>query len=241
MRPCEGIRKVSVPRASHEQSEQSREDRSRRGMKHKNIKTRGNRMATLLIKNIGTLQTPIGSFAHKGRQQGENRKLHQAAILAEDGIIKAITADGVLPCGEDEADTVIDQSLTPGSVVLKGTTISLTISSGSDGETSQKSTVADSQGAWYGSINTAVKIGGETSPAADTRRIILIRLCQEIDGAERYTTLQEARSYEAGTELQVVIPNIRGAAGIGKGTVEIVDASNDTVIASYTVNFAPRS
>ena len=101
--------------------------------------------------------------------------------------------------------------------------------------------MADSQGAWYGSINTAVKIGGETSPAADTRRIILIRLCQEIDGAERYTTLQEARSYEAGTELQVVIPNIRGAAGIGKGTVEIVDASNDTVIASYSVNFAPRS
>ena len=65
-------------------------------------------MATLLIKNIGTLQTPIGSFAHKGRQQGENRKLHQAAILAEDGIIKAITADGTLPCSEDEADTVID-------------------------------------------------------------------------------------------------------------------------------------
>lgn len=154
-----------------------------------------------------------------------------------------LTLDGIdyVPDEVHEADTVIDQSLTPGSVVLKDTTISLTVSSGSDGETSQKSTVADSQGAWYGSINTAVKIGGETSPAADTRRIILIRLCQEIDGAERYTTLQEARSYEAGTELQVVIPNIRGAAGIGKGTVEIVDASNDTVIASYTVNFAPRS
>ena len=142
---------------------------------------------------------------------------------------------------EHEENTVIDQSLTPGSVVLKGTTISLTVSSGADGETSQKSTMTDGQGDWYGSINTAVKIGGETSPAADTRRIILIRLCQDIDGAERYTTLQEARSYEAGTELQVVIPNIRGAAGIGKGTVEIVDASNDTVIASYTVNFAPRS
>ena len=168
--------------------------------------------------------------------------------LSEDDALTALENAGLTPDGIDyvpdeahEADTVIDQSLIPGSVVLKGTTISLTISSGSDGETSQKSTVADSQGAWYGSINTAVKIGGETSPAADTRRIILIRLCQEIDGTERYTTLQEARSYEAGTELQVVIPNIKGAAGIGKGTVEIVDASNDTVIASYTVNFAPRS
>ena len=38
MRLCEGIRKGSVPRASHEQSEQSREDRSRRGMKYKNLK-----------------------------------------------------------------------------------------------------------------------------------------------------------------------------------------------------------
>ena len=168
--------------------------------------------------------------------------------LSEEDALTALENTGLTPEGIDYVsdeeyaeNTVIDQSLTPGSVVLKGTTISLTISSGSDGETSQKSTVADSQGAWYGSINTAVKIGGETSPAADTRRIILIRLCQEIDGAERYTTLQEARSYEAGTELQVVIPNIRGAAGIGKGTVEIVDASNDTVIASYTVNFAPRS
>ncbi len=76
-------------------------------------------MATLLIKNIGTLQTPIGSFAHKGRQQGENRKLHQAAILAEDGIIKVITADGTLPCSEAEADTVIDAEgnlVTPGLV-----------------------------------------------------------------------------------------------------------------------------
>ena len=168
--------------------------------------------------------------------------------LSEDDALTALENAGLTLEGIDdvpdevyEKNTVIDQSLTPGSVVLKGTTISLTVSSGADGETSQKSTTTDSQSAWYGSINTAVKIGGETSPAADTRRIILIRLCQDIDGAERYTTLQEARSYEAGTELQVVIPNIRGAAGIGKGTVEIVDASNDTVIASYTVNFAPRS
>ena len=65
-------------------------------------------MATLLVKNIGTLQTPLGSYAHKGKEQGENIKLHNAAILAEDGIIKAITSDGQLPCREDEADSVID-------------------------------------------------------------------------------------------------------------------------------------
>ena len=38
-------------------------------------------MATLLIKNIGTLQTPVGSFSHKGKEQGQNLKLHDAAVL----------------------------------------------------------------------------------------------------------------------------------------------------------------
>ena len=207
----------------------------------------GNIISTNKPDTSGTSMLIITRSAGSASENGM-ALVPELRTLSEDDALTALenaglTLDSIdyVPDEAHEADTVIDQSLTPGSVVLKGTTISLTVSSGSDGETSQKSTVADSQGAWYGSINTAVKIGGETSPAADTRRIILIRLCQEIDGAERYTTLQEARSYEAGTELQVVIPNIRGAAGIGKGTVEIVDASNDTVIASYTVNFAPRS
>lgn len=76
-------------------------------------------MATLLIKNIGRLQTPVGSFAHKGTEQGENLKLDNAAILSEDGIIKAITSDGELPCKEEDADMVIDAEgnlVTPGLV-----------------------------------------------------------------------------------------------------------------------------
>ncbi|MGN0658021.1 MAG: imidazolonepropionase [Emergencia sp.] len=76
-------------------------------------------MATLLVKNIGTLQTPTGSFSHKGPQQGENLKLRNAAILIEDGIIRAVTADGKLPDGAEEADTVIDAEgnlVTPGLV-----------------------------------------------------------------------------------------------------------------------------
>ena len=48
-------------------------------------------MAKLLIKNIGRLQTPIGSYAHAGKAQGENLKLNDASVFTEDGIIKAIT------------------------------------------------------------------------------------------------------------------------------------------------------
>lgn len=76
-------------------------------------------MSTLLIKNIGRLQTPIGSFPHKGKQQGENLKLENAAILVEDGIIKAVTDGGKLPVNEEAADTVLDAEgnlVTPGLV-----------------------------------------------------------------------------------------------------------------------------
>ena len=61
-------------------------------------------MDRLLIKNIGLLQTPEGSFSHKGKAQGQNLKLKDAAIYAEDGIIKKITSDGKLP---EEAEDVI--------------------------------------------------------------------------------------------------------------------------------------
>lgn len=76
-------------------------------------------MSTLLVKNIGILQTPVGSFPHKGALQGENIKLKDAAVLSEDGIIKAITSDGKLPCPEESVDLVIDAEgnlVTPGLV-----------------------------------------------------------------------------------------------------------------------------
>lgn len=76
-------------------------------------------MSTLLIKNIGILQTPVGSYSHKGSQQGENLKLENAAIFSKDGIIKEITSDGNIPVGAEDADMVIDalgKLVTPGLV-----------------------------------------------------------------------------------------------------------------------------
>ena len=72
----------------------------------------------LLIKNIGTLQTPIGSFKHGGTLQGENMKLHDAAILIENGTIKAITSDGILPEGCENAQVIDAQGalVTPGLI-----------------------------------------------------------------------------------------------------------------------------
>ena len=71
----------------------------------------------LLIKNIGCLQTPTGSYSHKGSKQGQNVKLIDAAIAVEDGIIKEITQGGKIPAGD--FDQVIDAEgklVTPGLV-----------------------------------------------------------------------------------------------------------------------------
>lgn len=74
---------------------------------------------TLLIKNIGTLQTPIGSFSHKGEKQGQNIKMKDVDLLIEDGIIKEICENGKLPIGAEDAETIIDAEgkfVTPGLV-----------------------------------------------------------------------------------------------------------------------------
>ena len=81
-------------------------------------------MKRTLIKNIGCLQTPVGSYSHKGSKQGLNEKYMNAAIDIEDGIIRTITEDGkpihahAHLCGpEEEYDEVIDAEgklVTPG-------------------------------------------------------------------------------------------------------------------------------
>ena len=76
-------------------------------------------MGTLLVKNIGILQTPTGSYSHRGSQQGENLKLHNAAIFVEDGVVAEITSEGELPERSGNADEVIDANyalVTPGLV-----------------------------------------------------------------------------------------------------------------------------
>jgi imidazolonepropionase len=80
-------------------------------------------MSTLYIKNIGMLQTPIGSHKHSGKAQGENLKLHGAAILIEDGIIREIYSGSETQQIDVELeldpDTVIDAEgrlVTPGLV-----------------------------------------------------------------------------------------------------------------------------
>lgn len=71
-----------------------------------------------LIHNIGTLQTPLGSFPHAGAAQGENRKYHNAAVLCEGGVIKAVYENGALPEVGADTQTIDAQGrlVTPGLI-----------------------------------------------------------------------------------------------------------------------------
>ena len=76
-------------------------------------------MSSILIKNIGMLQTPIGSESHSGAKQGENLKLKDAAVFIQNGLIIEITGNGILPKDADKADSVIDAEgnlATPGLI-----------------------------------------------------------------------------------------------------------------------------
>ena len=71
-----------------------------------------------LIHNIGTLQTPLGSFPHAGAAQGENRKYHNAAVLCEGGVIRALYENGALPEVSADTQTIDAQGrlVTPGLI-----------------------------------------------------------------------------------------------------------------------------
>ena len=48
----------------------------------------------LLIKNIGTLATPLGTSSRCGSDQGKIEVLHNAAVLIDGEKIAAVTANG---------------------------------------------------------------------------------------------------------------------------------------------------
>lgn len=74
-------------------------------------------MGSVLIKNIGCLQTPVGSYSHKGSKQGANDKYINAAVAVKDGIITEILSGGRIPAGEfDEEIDAEGKLVTPGLV-----------------------------------------------------------------------------------------------------------------------------
>lgn len=73
-------------------------------------------MSNLLVKNIGTLATPIGKRARGGAAQGEIQILHDAWVTVEDGVIIGTgTGDAPVPRGARTIDAG-GRLVTPGLV-----------------------------------------------------------------------------------------------------------------------------
>lgn len=157
--------------------------------------------------------------------------------LTEGEAVEYLTAEGLVPgninyisSGTVEKGYVISQSILSDTYVEEGQIVSFTVSNGPS--TRQNPT----EKAWVSSINQSVSIGSG-GPGVQGTVLVVVYLRQDINGESRYTTIQSARSYALGSEMQLSINRIVGANGVSKGTIEVVDAENDRVLASYDLDF----
>ena len=161
--------------------------------------------------------------------------------MTEDEAVLAIQSEGLVVgtityvSGTSvDTDYVLSQSILSGTMVEQGQAVSLTVIRG---QSSKSSTSTEK--AWVSSINQSVSIGSG-GPGVQGTVLVVVYLIQEIDGESRYTTIQSARSYALGSEMQLSINRIVGATGLSKGTIEVVDAENDRVLASFDLEFHPE-
>lgn len=157
--------------------------------------------------------------------------------LTESEAVEQLTAEGLVPgninyisSGTVEKGYVISQSILSDTYVEEGQIVSFTVSNGPS--TRQNPT----EKAWVSSINQSVSIGSG-GPGVQGTVLVVVYLRQDINGESRYTTIQSARSYALGSEMQLSINRIVGANGVSKGTIEVVDAENDRLLASYDLDF----
>ena len=157
--------------------------------------------------------------------------------LTEGEAVEYLTEEGLVPgninyisSGTVEKGYVISQSILSDTYVEEGQIVSFTVSNGPS--TRQNPT----EKAWVSSINQSVSIGSG-GPGVQGTVLVVVYLRQDINGESRYTTIQSARSYALGSEMQLSINRIVGANGVSKGTIEVVDAENDRVLASYDLDF----
>ena len=165
--------------------------------------------------------------------------------ISEKEAVSALEAAGLdagaisyIPSTTVAKGVVIKQSVIAGSYVEKGQAIPFSVSSGPDGESGTKLPSSEDK-TWVSSINQTVVLGSG-GPGVEGTVLVVVYLRQDINGESRYTTLLPARSYIIGSEMQLSLSRIKGITGISRGTVEVVDAETDKVLASYDLDFYPE-
>ena len=177
------------------------------------------------------------------------------------GTITAVnTSDSV------ETD-VVTQSVKADGYVKRGSAIDVTVCVGDDdtiddgtefdsaedavnainGENSVTGTVispaetsGSSDSSYYGNIDTSCVVGQAAGPGASNNLLIAVRLAQRVNGSVEYTMISEPIPVAAGTKIPVSYRNIKGAYGVGEGTVEVYDVNSGNVYSSYVIKFSQK-
>ncbi len=128
-------------------------------------------------------------------------------------------------------DLVMAQSIEANTQVVKGSSIDLTVSLGRMPESSKTYK-------YIASIDTTYDIEDLIGPGSSAVNVsIMVRLRQTVNGEAVYTTLMEPREVSGNTILPVRFKSIEGAYGVDQGYVEVVEASSQTVLKSFEVEF----
>lgn len=198
----------------------------------------------------------VPSITHKSEEEAKR-------ILLETGFTAGKVRrqhDAVVP-----KDYVISQEIEVGRELEKGTAVGFVVSDGPPVETTTvapsttaetpaptisnnpptmaptAATTVQTRYKYTGSINTTYELENLIGPgAANTSVTVLVRLRQNVNGQNVYTTLMDARRVQGDTILPIRFSYIEGAYGVDQGYVEIVtidDGNNYNVIKTFDIEF----
>lgn len=126
------------------------------------------------------------------------------------------------------AGIVISQDTAADTQLAEGSTVSYTVSKGSDNTAKR----------YVASISETYNLASLIGPGAEASSIqVSIRLKQIVNGQPVYTVLMKPRTLTGQDLLPVNFPSIQGAPGVDTGEVEIVDEGSGAAIKSYPIRF----
>lgn len=134
-----------------------------------------------------------------------------------------------------ESGCIISQLPLPGTLLPKGSKISLVYSKGPE-----VTEITQSDVRYIASIDTRYDLKLEIGPGATQTSVqIMIRLKQEVNGSPVYQNLMEPRTVIGDSVIPVSFSRIEGVNGVETGEIELVNLDEDRVLAVWPVSFFP--
>ena len=166
-------------------------------------------------------------------------------IAAESGLtvgaVNPVQAEGV------QNGVVVAQSIEPETQVKRGSVIDLNAAENAPAVAGQESpgsgmiyTGELSRDYYYGSIDIVATVGQPGGPAQSAEQVdVFVRLKQRVGGAIEYSMIEDVMPVKIGSRLPLNYTNVRGAAGVESGEIEIVNAVTGDVYGRYPISFHP--